>query len=86
MGNATRLTITDPEARRLAEEIAEVTGENLTRAVVEALRERHGRLRKRDPEAVMAALLAFSERASKHMKQPYVDHAELLYDEDGLPK
>jgi antitoxin VapB len=80
------LSIKDPEARRLARAISQATGETMTRVVVEALRERHGRLRKRDPEAVMAALLAFSERASKHMKQPYVDHAELLYDENGLPK
>jgi antitoxin VapB len=86
VGKPTTLTIKDPEARRLAQEIAEVTGESMTGAVVEALRERHARLRKRDPEAVLAAILAFSKEASKHMKRPYIDHAELLYDENGLPK
>ena len=37
------LSITDPEADRLARELAERTGETLTQAVVTALRERLAR-------------------------------------------
>lgn len=86
MGSGPSLNIKDPEARRLAKEISEATGETMTHAVIAALRERRERLRRRDPEAIYAEILAFSEEASKHLKQPYVDHAALLYDENGLPK
>ncbi len=41
---------------------------------------------KRDPEALAADIRAIAERAAAHLKRPYLDHAELLYDEHGLPK
>ena len=31
-------------------------------------------------------LRAIAERSAAHIKRPYLDHAELLYDEHGLPK
>jgi antitoxin VapB len=31
-------------------------------------------------------LPAIAARAAARVKRPYVDHAELLYDEHGLPK
>ncbi len=86
MGKATSLNIKDPEARRLARAIADVTGETMTDAVIQALRERHERLRRRDPEALAADIRAIAHRAAAHIKRPYLDHAELLYDENGLPK
>ena len=30
--------------------------------------------------------MAIADRAAAHVKGPYLDHAELLYDEHGLPK
>jgi antitoxin VapB len=83
---ALSLNIKDPEAHRLAQAIARATGETMTHAVTEALRERHERLRKCDPEALAADIRAIAKRAAVHIKRPYVDHAELLYDEHGLPK
>ena len=80
------LNVKDPEAHRLAQAIAEATGESMTRAVTEALRERHARLLQRDPEALAAEIRAIADRAAAHIKRPYLDHAELLYDEHGLPK
>jgi antitoxin VapB len=80
------LNIKDPEAHRLAQAIAEATGETLTRAVTEALRERYERLRRRDPEVLAADIRAIADRAAAHIRRPYLDHAELLYDEHGLPK
>ena len=80
------LNIKDPEAHRLAQAIAKETGESLTRVVTDALRERYNRLHKRDPEALAAEIRAIAHRAAAHLKRPYVDHAELLYDEYGLPK
>jgi len=85
-GRNTSLNVKDPEAHRLAEAIAHETGETLTRAVTEALRERYERLQKRDPEALAADIRAIAARAAAHIKHPYLDHADYLYDEHGLPK
>jgi antitoxin VapB len=80
------LNIKDPEAHRLARAIARTTGETMTRAVTEALRERHERLQRRDAAALAADIRAIAKRAAAHVQRPYLDHAELLYDEHGLPK
>lgn len=80
------LNIKDPEAHRLAQAIAHATGETMTHVVTEALRERYERIQKRDPQALAADIRAIAERASAHIRRPYPDHAELLYDEHGLPK
>ena len=80
------LNIKDPEAHRLAQQIARATGETMTRVVTEALRERLSRLEQRSALASVEELLAIAERAASHIKRPYVDHADLLYDEHGLPK
>ena len=43
-------------------------------------------LEKRDPEAIAAAIRAIARRTSARIKEPYIDHGELLYDKNGLPK
>jgi antitoxin VapB len=78
--------IKDPEAHRLAQAVAQETGETLTRAVTVALRERLQRLHRHDAEALAADIRAIVDRAAAHIKRPYLDHADLLYDENGLPK
>jgi antitoxin VapB len=80
------LNVKDPEAHRLAQAIAQATGETLTRVVTEALRERYERIQKRDPETLATDLRAISKRSAAHVKRPYINHAELLYDKHGLPK
>ena len=80
------LNVKNPEAHRLAQAIAKATGETLTGAVTEALRERYERLRVRRGKASVEELLAIAKRASAQVKGPYLDHAELLYDQHGLPK
>ena len=80
------LNIEDPEARRLAQAIAQETGETLTIVVTEALRERYQRLHSRRAKASIEELRAISVRAAAHVKHPHLDHAELLYDEHGLAK
>ncbi len=81
------LNIKDPKAHKLARAIAEQTGETMTRAVKEALRERLERLgRRRKPEATVEELLAIGRRCVAMLKGKPVDHAELLYDQHGLPR
>jgi len=84
--NMMSLNVKDPEAHRLAQAIAEETGETMTRAVTEALRERYERLQRRRSKASVEELRAIAKRAAARVKRPYVDHAELLYDKHGLPK
>ncbi|ACS61063.1 type II toxin-antitoxin system VapB family antitoxin [Rhizobium johnstonii] len=80
------LSIKDPEAHRLAQAISHATGESMTRVVTEALRERFAKIERRKGRASVEELLAIADRAAAHVKRPYVDHAEFLYDENGLPK
>ncbi len=82
------LNIRNPEAERLAEDLAELTGESKTEAVKKALADRLAvvRHRRHRGKASVEELLAIANRAAAHVQHPYLDHAELLYDENGLPK
>jgi antitoxin VapB len=80
------LSIKDPEAHRLAQAISHATGESMTRVVTEALRERWTKIERRKGRASVEELLAIADRAAAHVKRPYIDHAEFLYDENGIPK
>jgi len=80
------LNVKDPEAHRLAEAISEATGETITRAVTESLRERYARIMSSRSKASVEELLAIADRAAAHLKGSYADHAEYLYDDRGLPK
>jgi antitoxin VapB len=81
------LNIKDPEAHRLAQAISRATGKSMTRVVTEALRESYAKIEHRKGKASVEELLAIADRAAAHIKRrPYPDHADLLYDENGLPK
>ena len=83
------LNVKDPEAYRLARAISQATGETMTRVVIEALRSRFDqmeKLQRRDPEKIAAEMRAIARRASALIRGPFVDHADFLYDEHGLPK
>jgi antitoxin VapB len=84
---AMSLNIKDPEAHRLAQAISRATGQSMTQVVTDALRERYARIEHRKGKASVEELLAIADRAAAHLKRrPYPDHADLLYDENGLPK
>ncbi len=82
------LNIKTEEAHRLARELAAMTGESLTAAVTEALRERLDRLRKQQNGSLADRLLAIGEDCAARLKEPFrsIDHGDLLYDERGLPR
>lgn len=79
------LNIKNPEARRLAQAIARETGESMTRAVIEALRDRFARLQRHKGKASVEELRTIAARAARHVKSPYPIHDEILYGDDGLP-
>lgn len=82
------LSIKDAEADRLAREIAARTGESLTNAVTEALRERLRQLQGRQDRKLLAEEL--QEIADRYAQRTPRDHGtpeELIgYDEHGLPR
>jgi antitoxin VapB len=81
------LNIKDPEAHKLAQELARETGESMTFAVIQAIRERLEAVRRRRKrDAMHAAIMAIGKRGASLYKGPYIDHADLLDDDKGLPK
>lgn len=83
------LNIKNPEAHVLASELAELTGETLTTAVVVALRERLDAQKRRHGRGDMAGrMLQFADRFKAGMRPgcKSQDHGDLLYGEDGLPR
>ena len=83
------LNIKNEETCRLADELARLTGETMTGAITVALRECLEReKRERSAEALAQEMRAIAERCAKLMKPgpSAIEHGELLYDEQGLPK
>jgi antitoxin VapB len=82
------LNIKNEDAHRLARELAEATGESMTVAVSEAIRQRLERVRENSRAGLAERLLKIGRECAAHMKEPYksIDLDELLYDEKGLPK
>jgi antitoxin VapB len=83
------LSIKDPEADRLARELAEATGESLTEVVVKALRERL-RLVKPDTrteEQYLADIRKIVDDFNRHRVLDDRTADEIIgYDERGLPR
>jgi antitoxin VapB len=84
-GNHMGLNIKNDETHRLAAQLAALTGETMTKAVTVAILERIERLqRQRHVPEVLARVQEIVRKSGG--AQPYTDHAELLYNEHGLPK
>jgi antitoxin VapB len=80
------LSIKDPEADRLAREVARATGETLTAAIVQALRERLQRVRRPRGAKLSDELLAIGRRcAALPVKDARTPDEILGYDRHGLP-
>ena len=82
------LNIRNPEAERLADELARVTGDTKTQAVIKALRDRLTRLRRERSKRRVADEL---EEIARHCASlPVLDTRsadEILgYDDRGLPR
>lgn len=83
------LNIKNPEAHKLATELAKLTGASLTEAVTQALREKLNRVKKREPDPkLVETLLRIGQDCASRLspEAKAIDHGEYLYDEKGLPK
>ncbi len=79
------LNIKNPQAHQLAQRLAELTGESMSTAVTEALRERLERLEQKGiADRLMEIGRDFASRMSDKTKKLDID--TLLYDENGLPR
>ena len=81
------LNIKSDETHRLARELARLTGESMTAAVNEAVRERLERVLRDRGVSLAERLAAIGEDCAARLKEEFrsVDHGELLYDDQGLP-
>ena len=82
------MNIKNKDAHRLTRELAKLTGESLTTAVTEAVRERLDRVRRARGAGLADRLLAIGKDCAARLKKPFrtIDHGKMLYDERGLPK
>jgi antitoxin VapB len=84
-----QLTVKDPKAYEMAQELARLTGESVTEAVVHALETTlaHERAKARPEKAdVRAKILALVEEVKSLPVYDDRHPDDMLYDEDGLPK
>jgi len=82
------LSIKAPEADRLARQLAAVTGETITEAVIVAMRERLDRQKRKreDKTALLAEIRAIADHcASLPVLDTRSDDEILGYDENGIP-
>ena len=82
------LSIKHPEADRLARQLAEATGESLTDAIIQALRERLRREQARiRPPRLRDEIRAIRQRCAALPVRDHRSPDEILgYDEKGLPR
>jgi antitoxin VapB len=82
------MNIKNAEAQQLARELSELTGETMTAAVTEAVRERLERVQKDKGYGVAHRLQLIGKDCAAHLKEPFrsVDHGDFLYNDQGLPR
>ncbi len=83
------LNIKNDETCQLARDLARLTGETMTRAITVALHERLAReKRRRDLNARIEELLAIGQRCAEALEPgpSAIEHGNLLYDDQGLPR
>ena len=82
------LSIRNSEVERLARSLSRLTGEGLTQTILQALRERHQRIRAaRQQERLLEDLTVIARRAAALPRRDRRSPEEIIgYDENGLPK
>jgi len=82
------MNIKNKEAYRLTRQLSELTGESLTTAITEAVRERLDRVRRERGVDLAERLLLIGRDCAAHLRRPFrtINHADMLYDDRGLPK
>jgi antitoxin VapB len=82
------MNIKNDRTQKLVQDLSELTGESLTTAITEAVRERLERVRGEQGSGLADRLMRIGQDCAANLQEPYqsLDHGKLLYDEKGLPK
>jgi antitoxin VapB len=80
--------IMNDETLKLAHELSKLTGESLTAAVTQAIRERLERVQNAQRAGLADRLLLIGKDCAAHLKEPFrsAEHGTVLYDDMGLPR
>jgi len=79
------MNIKNEETHRMAQELAALTGQSMSAAVTDAVREKLERVKSK---GMADRIMKIAKQCAPLWKEPYksIDHGDLLYDEKGLPK
>ena len=78
------MNIKNEETHRMAQELADLTGQSMTQAVTEAIQEKLNRVKNK---GMAERIMKIAKESAALLKgKPLPDIDELLYDENGLPK
>jgi antitoxin VapB len=82
------MNIKNEETQKLVKELTRLTGESMTTAITEAVRERLDRVRSKQGAGLADRLVRIGKDCAAHLREPFrsVDHGELLYNDKGLPR
>jgi antitoxin VapB len=82
------LNIKNEEAHLLARELAAITGESITGAVTESLRERLQRFRGSQRDGMAERLMKIGAECAARLPEEFrkMNPDDLLFDDKGLPK
>jgi len=82
------LNIKNEQTHRLVQELSNLTGLSQTAAVTEAVQERLTLVRKKSRQGLAKRLMAIAEDSAPRFKGQFrtIEHGDLLYGEDGLPR
>lgn len=82
------MNIKNEETQKLARKLSDLTGETLTAAITEAVRERLERVQSTEGEGLAERLVRIGKDCAAHLEGPSrtAEHGDILYDERGLPR
>lgn len=82
------MNIKNNETQKLARKLSDLTGESLTGAITEAVRERLERVQSAQGAGLAERLLRIGKNCAAHLEEPFrtAEHGDILYDERGLPQ
>jgi antitoxin VapB len=82
------MNIKNEETQELARKLSNLTGESLTAAITEAVRERLERVQSEQGAGLANRLLRIGKDCAAHLEGKFrtAEHGDILYDERGLPR
>ena len=80
------LNLKSESVHQLARELGKLSGESMTAAVENALRERLERFRKTASKPMADRLMEIGRDCAPRLREITGEHGDILYGDDGLPR